>query len=99
MAHRQDDYLVVFRLYALSSRRPTILASIGVGLLSETPFTKQGKKNFRNATYGACLAVGGHSAPCCVEQSVKCPARRNNPHREDRHGRHALRQCPAHRRL
>jgi hypothetical protein len=42
--HRQDDYLVVFRLYALSSRRPTILASIGVGLLSETPITKQGKR-------------------------------------------------------
>src|SRR5258708_3174663 len=46
-ADRQDDCCVVFRLYALSSRHPTILASIGVGLLSETPFTKQDKWNLR----------------------------------------------------
>src|SRR6266567_2468342 len=42
-----NRYFVMFRLYALSSRHPTILASIGVGLLSETPFTKQGKRNLQ----------------------------------------------------
>jgi hypothetical protein len=58
MAHRQDDYLVVFRLYALSSRRPTILASIGVGLLSETPFTKQSKWNLLRAQRGRTNITG-----------------------------------------
>jgi len=99
MAHRQDDYLVVFRLYALSSRRPTILASIGVGLLSETPFTKQGKRILLRPG-ASCVPRGGRSfCAMLYHASVKCPARQSNHHREDRQGRHALRQCPDHRQL
>ena len=67
MTHRQDDYLVVFSLYACPPVALTILASISVGLLSETSFTKQGKRNLRRVRVSR---VPSRWAVTCVDMNI-----------------------------